>query len=303
MPGTVSNQQREEFLSFYDEYPLSRYSYSRLVSSESGNTYVYAAAPVIDPRNILLGEVCLLMPMSDLDAYVIRMRWLLVGAIGVVAAIGVGASALLTRYFSRQFSQVQRLAATVSEGNYHLRIPEDGPTELRNLSHYMNVMAERLQQQGKMRQELLANVTHELARPLAGLQLGIESLRNGAFKKPELADDLLVGMGQTVERLSDLIDDIALAASPLARQIELQRTILEVEPLLRNVAARFQSQALARKSVSTFASALACRPSMLMKNACTRFWETCSIMRSSLPHMVRRSRFGPRPGMPVRFAC
>ena len=68
-----------------------------------------------------------------------------------------------------------------------MRIPEAGPTELRDLSRYLNQMADTLQNQLKTRQTLLANITHELARPLAGLQLGIESLRKGAIQDPELA--------------------------------------------------------------------------------------------------------------------
>jgi signal transduction histidine kinase len=134
----------------------------------------------------------------------------------------------------------------VASGDYHLRIPEDGPTELRDLSHYLNVMAEKLQKQMNTRQRLLSNVAHELARPLAGLQLGIESLRKGAIQDPDLSDDLLVGMGQTINRLEDLIDDITLAAQPETSPIELHLTALAIEPFLQGVATRFWSLADSR---------------------------------------------------------
>jgi signal transduction histidine kinase len=169
-----------------------------------------------------------------------------VGAIVIVAFLGVGVSFLLTNYFSRQFSHAQGLAANVASGDYHLRIPENGPTELRDLSHYLNVMAEKLQKQLDTRQQLLSNVAHELARPLAGLQLGIESLRKGAIQDPDLSDDLLVGMGQTINRLEDLIDDITLAAQPETSSIELHPTALPVEPFLQGVATRFWSLADSR---------------------------------------------------------
>ena len=138
------------------------------------------------------------------------------------------------------------MAATVANGNYKLRIPEAGPTELRDLSHYLNQMAEKLQEQLKTRQRLLANVAHELARPLAGLQLGIESLRKGALQDPDLADDLLVSMGFTVHRLEGLIDDITLAAQPETSPVVLNPTALAVEPFLQGVATRFWSLADSR---------------------------------------------------------
>jgi signal transduction histidine kinase len=134
----------------------------------------------------------------------------------------------------------------VANGDYHLRIPEEGPAELRDLSHYLNQMAEKLQEQLTMRQTLLANVAHELARPLTGLQLGIESLHKGAVDDPELADDLLVSMGETLQRCEALIDDITLAAQPKTRPIALNCTALAVEPFLKGIMTRYWARAKSR---------------------------------------------------------
>ena len=84
----------------------------------------------------------------------------------------------------------------------------------------------------------MANVAHELARPLAGVQLGIESLRKGAIQDPDLADDLLVNMRQSIRRLGGLIDDVTLAARPETRPVELHCTELAIEPFLKGIAAR-----------------------------------------------------------------
>ena len=246
VPGTVSPRHQDLFRKLSSEHHIYEDSYATLITSEAETTSVYAAAPVVDKDDQPIGKVCLLLPLGDLESYVIRLRWLLLSAIIIVAFLGLGVSFLLTNYFSRQFSQAQSLAATVADGNYYLRIPEEGPTELRNLSKYLNQLAEKLQEQVKTRQTLLANVAHELARPLAGLLLGIESLRKGAIKDPDLADDLLVSMGQTIRRLEGLIDDITLAAQPETRQIELHRTALAVEPFLQGIATRFWNLADSR---------------------------------------------------------
>jgi two-component system sensor histidine kinase BaeS len=245
VPGTVSQSQENLFLQLMADHPVYQEVYTSLVRSEFETTSVYAAAPVLD-QDHSVGVVCLLMPLGDLETYLQRLRWFLLGAIITVALLGVGVSTGLTRYFSVQFSKAQELAATVSDGNYHLRIPETGPTELRDLSHYLNVMADKLQRQLKTRQTLLANVAHELARPLAGLQLGIESLRKGAIQNPDLADDLLVSMGQTIRRLEGLIDDVTLAAQPETIPLELHCSAIAVEPFLQGVATRFWSRADSR---------------------------------------------------------
>jgi signal transduction histidine kinase len=245
-PGTVSSVQQDLIQQLNSERPIYHDVYTSLIHSEVESTSIYAAAPVFDAQNRPIGTACLLMPIGYLDAYITRLRWMLLGAIFVVALLGIGGAFIVAHYFSRQFAQAQELAATVANGSYQLRIPEKGPTELRDLSHYLNLMAEKLQEQLITRQRLLANVAHELARPLAGLQLGIESLRKGAIQDADLADDLLVNMAHTTRRLEDLIDDISLAARPESHQIELHRTDLAVEPFLRGVATRFWSMAQSR---------------------------------------------------------
>jgi len=245
--GTVTPNEADLFHQLGSKYYPKNGSISTLVRPVSEATNIYAAAPVFDAKNERIGMVCLLMPIGHLDAYIMRLRWLLMGAIIFVILLGVGGSSLLTNYFSRQFSRAEDLAATVASGDYHLRIPEEGPSELRNLSHSLNQMAEKLEEQLKTRRSLLANVAHELARPLAGLQLGIESLRKGAFEEdPNLADDLLVSMRQTILRFEALIDDITLAAHPQAKPIKIQRTSLAVEPILKGAATRFWSLARTR---------------------------------------------------------
>jgi len=244
--GTVNSRESDLFLQLNSEYYINQEGFTTLVKSDLESTSVYAAAPVFAPDDQRIGTVCLLLPIGYLDSYISRLRWLLIGAILFVILLGAGGSTLLTNYFSRQFSRAQGLAATVANGNYHLRIPEEGPTELRDLSRYLNQMAEKLQEQLKMRQTLLANVSHELARPLAGLQLGIESLRKGAIQDPDLADDLLVNMGQTIRRLGSLIDDVTLAAHPENKPLVLNRTALAIEPFIQGVAARFWAVAESR---------------------------------------------------------
>ena len=246
VPGTVTPREFELFLDLSSDNYIKNSSFTNLVDSDGGLTYIYAASPVFGPDDQRLGIVCLLMPIEYLETYIARLRWVLAGAILFVILLGAGGSFLLTNYFSRQFSRAQKLAATIAEGDYHLRIPEEGPTELRDLSGYLNQLAGKLQEQVKVRKTLLANVVHELARPLAGLQLGIESLRKGAIQNPDLADDLLVNMGQTVNRIESLIEDIALAAQPENRPIELHLSTMALEPFLQGVTTRFWSLAESR---------------------------------------------------------
>jgi len=56
---------------------------------------------------------------------------------------------------------------------------------------------------------LLANLVHEIGRPIGALQSSIEALRSGADQDPELRHELLEGMNEQTRRLNPLLDNLS----------------------------------------------------------------------------------------------
>ena len=112
-----------------------------------------------------------------------------------------------------------------------------------DLAHHLNEMAEELQKQRRGRELVLANMTHELARSLGGLRLGVDSLQGGALEDPALAADLLIEMGQSLQRMEALIEDLALAARPVAKPVHLDLVPLPIEPMIHGLKSRFWRRA------------------------------------------------------------
>jgi len=61
-----------------------------------------------------------------------------------------------------------------------------------------------------MRSDFVANVTHELRTPLTSIRGFIDTLRNGAINKPEVADRFLEIIDIEADRLHKLISDILI---------------------------------------------------------------------------------------------
>jgi two-component system sensor histidine kinase BaeS len=165
-----------------------------------------------------------------------------VGAALLSLVLGILLATLLTR----PLSHAQQLAARVAGGDYSVQVPETGPRELAELASYLNRMAKELQTETRRREIVLSNLTHELARPLGGLRLGIESLSEGALHDTPLAEELLTDMQQTVQRMQALLEDLALAARPPAKPLQLNLAPLAVEPLLQGLKARFNAAAVSQ---------------------------------------------------------
>jgi signal transduction histidine kinase len=218
---------------------VSKEVYSQDFSHET----LYAAAPVFDRSGKVIGAVCLSLSLKEFEATIKRTRSSLVGFTAGMAALSLILGVMLATLLTRPLSKAQHLAARVAGGDYDVRLPEKGPQELAELASYLNRMADELQLQTRQRKIVLANLTHELARPLGGLHLGVESLREGAIQDPALADDMLKDMDQTIQRMEALIDDLSLAARPLSVPLKLNLHPVAVEPLLQGLKSRFWPRA------------------------------------------------------------
>lgn len=239
----LSDDERDDILRFSQQYYHSGDDAAWIEETSEDGGEMYSLALVKSDRGERLGVICLTLPLRQLRGYFSRLRFMLAGAIVGVLILGLLINTAFTRVINNRLSEAKQLAATVVQGNYHSRIPEKGPRELQELARYLNQMAQKLEEQERTRRTILANVTHELARPLAGLRVAVESLRKSSTRSPEFAEDLLTDMIQTIQRMEIMIDDISLAARPQSQPILLDRTSIAVEPFLRGLASRFWTRA------------------------------------------------------------
>jgi two-component system sensor histidine kinase BaeS len=100
--------------------------------------------------------------------------WALIAA----AAVCVVMAVLLSIGVSRSFGRILEAARRIAGGDYAARVPDAGFEEARAIAGAFNRMAESLEEQERMRRELIANTAHELRTPLTNLQGYLEALRD-----------------------------------------------------------------------------------------------------------------------------
>jgi signal transduction histidine kinase len=88
-------------------------------------------------------------------------------------------------------------------------LPELGTAETQQLSRAVNTLFERLRALEAARKRLLANLVHEIGRPLGALRMGIEALAHGANHNPKFYAELLEGMDLETARLQSLLEDLS----------------------------------------------------------------------------------------------
>jgi two-component system sensor histidine kinase BaeS len=102
-------------------------------------------------------------------------------------------------------------------------LAEQGPAELRDLTRSVNVLVARLSSLEMARRQLLANLVHELGRPLGALRSAIQALSGGAGKDPQLLADLTRGMDEEAARMQHILEDLAQLHYQVVGSLELAR--------------------------------------------------------------------------------
>ncbi|MEO7887031.1 MAG: ATP-binding protein [Polaromonas sp.] len=107
---------------------------------------------------------------------------------------------LIHRYLNLPLRRVVASAHTLAGGGSPQPLPEDGPTEIADLSRSFNQMVRSLAQADDERTLMLAGVSHDLRTPLTKLRLGIEILRD------KTDDELMARMTRGVEEMDAIIN-------------------------------------------------------------------------------------------------
>ena len=131
----------------------------------------------------------------------------------VAAAVAAVVALLLAVVFARRLARpIERLAVAagqIADGDLSVRVPEDGPAELRSLAAAYNTMAERLAEQDAIRREFVVNASHELRTPLTNLQGYLEALRDGVLPPDPATFDSLREEVDRLTRLAASLDILA----------------------------------------------------------------------------------------------
>ena len=89
------------------------------------------------------------------------------------------------RRVSRPLDELVDASAKVAEGDFSVRVDEQGPLKSARCCMDFNSMAEHLQENDQQRRNMLADVSHELRTPLTVIQGNVEGILDGMYAADE----------------------------------------------------------------------------------------------------------------------
>lgn len=223
---------------------------SSMMSSNMNGTPQYISPMSGDRRYAILGEeaqdgshVFAVFSLADLDAasqLLYRQLWIVTV---VMVLLSVILAAFLSRLLSRPIRAVTQAAHDIADGKTGVMLPVTSRDEIGQLTEALNHLSVELGQTESLRQELIANVSHELRAPLAVIKGYAETIRDVSWPNEEKRTEQLNIISGEASRLTRVVKDI-LDYSRLQAGVEvIQMTSFPVCTVLEDLKKQFDLEA------------------------------------------------------------
>ena len=218
--------------------------YSRRIQAEIIDGWVPARGADGNP----IGFVRLSHRLATVQEQFLNLRYVVTGVLGGALALGTAVGLLLALNMEQPVRRLTTALRQLVQGQRLEPLSERGPAEISLLVHTFNTLLERLHNLEQTRHLLLANLIHELGRPLGALYSAVQALQRGADADADLRKELLVGMEEEINRLRHLLDNLAGLHDQVLGTLELERKLIEPAIWLPPVLAPWR-QAIQSKGV------------------------------------------------------
>jgi signal transduction histidine kinase len=174
--------------------------------------------------------------------YLAISRFFLWGGL-VAVAIAVGITFFLSRHILSPVKALTSAAERLGQGDFSQRVNIKDKGEFGELAQTFNSMVGDLERAEKLRQNMVADIAHELRTPLSNIQGYLEALRDGVIK-PDAKT--IRSLHEEASLLSQLVNDLQELNLAEAGELKLARQTEDIGDLVRQAVAAVEAQAKAK---------------------------------------------------------
>ncbi|MCP4428220.1 MAG: HAMP domain-containing protein, partial [Chloroflexi bacterium] len=179
---------------------------------------------------------------------------------GIISAavVGVVAGVWLSRTLAAPLQRLEEGAQAIAARDLSHRVPVQGSQEIQSVANSFNKMAAQLETAEALRQNLLADVAHELRHPVHILKGNLQAILDDIY--PLNKEEIARLVDQT-NHLTTMINDLHELAQAEARQLSLHKQEIDIAQLIKVATAAFKPGA-ANKNVDLRVELLGAMPTL-----------------------------------------
>ncbi|HEY9784884.1 MAG TPA: ATP-binding protein [Candidatus Obscuribacterales bacterium] len=175
---------------------------------QTNTNWLYVAYPV-RAAGQTAGVIRVGVPLTEIEHRLHRDLIIFLEIIAATGVVTILISLWLARRVNRPLKEMSSTARKIAaSGDMSETVPVKRGDEIGELAQSFNQMISRLRQQEAIRQEFIANASHELKTPTMAIGSVVEALQAGAADDPKLRSQFLESLERLVERQSRLLQDL-----------------------------------------------------------------------------------------------
>jgi len=153
----------------------------------------------------------------------------LINFAGLSLAVGVIGGLVIGRVVTRPIGDLVKAARQIGAGDRAVRAPLRGSREMKELATSFNTMAADLQRAEMLRNNLMADVSHELRSPLTVLEGNLRAVLDHVYTLDEAEIANLYGQTRHLIRIVNDLRELSLAEN---HQLRLEKQSIDVNALI-----------------------------------------------------------------------
>jgi signal transduction histidine kinase len=158
----------------------------------------------------------------------------------VVAVLALGAALLITNLIMRWvlslLASIKKTADSIDEGLLDVHLPEEGQHEIAELARSLNRLIDNLRLRHEAQTRFIADASHELATPVAGIRGYVNILRAWGAEDPGLLDEAISAIDRESRRMARLCSDL-LSVIRSEEMVEYRSIRYDINAVVREVLA------------------------------------------------------------------
>jgi signal transduction histidine kinase len=163
-----------------------------------------------------------------------------------------------SKFFLGPIDGIISAVKSFSGGNYKTRINHQTKDEMENLVKSLNEMFDNLEKTEKLRKDLTANISHELATPLTNIYGYMEALTDNVIRDKNEKEKTLILVKKETERLIKLTRELKSLSLLESDHFNLIPEKININKLIKNTLKNFNLKIKSKKLIikENFASNL-----------------------------------------------